>query len=131
MLSVIVTLYGMPYNLWMLQDVLVCSLCNTMWLRVPVNYTLLLRRCTLTETDPELAARQAATDDYIIHGDARTVGNRGAGMIGSGASGVHMLWMQMLLWVGVHPGCDLNDDFHCLGAEEGAVVDWLQISCVH
>jgi hypothetical protein len=82
---------------FMRRVVLVCSLYNAAWLRVPVTYPLLLRRCTSTETDPERAARQAASADYIIYGDARTVGDRGAGMIVSGASGVHILWIQMLM----------------------------------
>jgi hypothetical protein len=84
-------------DLWMWRLILVCSICNTTWLRVPVTYPLLLRRCTALETDPQRAARQAAAADYIIHGDARTVGNRGAGMIVSDVSGAQLVWMQMLL----------------------------------
>jgi hypothetical protein len=71
----------------------VCRVGLTSWLRVPVTNPLLLRRCALSETDPERVARQVAAADYIIHGNARTVGNRGAGMIVSGASGIYMLLM--------------------------------------
>jgi hypothetical protein len=85
------------YDLWMWRVVLCCSLYNSTWLRVPVTYPLLIRRVAKTETDPERAARQAAAADYIIHGDARLTGNRGAGMVVADRSGTQLCWMQMLL----------------------------------
>jgi hypothetical protein len=85
------------HDLWMWRVVLLCAVGNTTWLRVPVTYPLLLRRLSPMETDPERAARQAAAADYVIHGDARMAGNRGAGMIATSASGTPLVWMQMLL----------------------------------
>jgi hypothetical protein len=50
-----------------------------------------------SETNEERAANQAAAATYVIHGDARTVGNRGAGMVVTDRNKKMLCWLQVLL----------------------------------